>query len=138
MRSAIWACSLVILVASAARAQVPDEPECPSVEDGRLALGHEGRAGIWLALPLADCVERRLRWGRLLLGHARLLEQRIELEREHATQLRHLLELAEHGERLALDRAGGGSGVDWWPLGIGLVVGLLGAGLVALAATVGV
>lgn len=78
--------------------------ECAPEYDGprRVTMDHEGRPGLWLAMPVARCVLEQLQEYPLLLQRVSLLEERLQLRDDQVTRLREVVDLAERGEQEAV------------------------------------
>lgn len=102
------ATAFLLLRPSSCRGQdaLPDvsAPCAPELSENRRAvLDHEGDSGIWFHLEVARCMLGRLKALPLYAQRVSLLEQRLEISDERTTLLKEHIQLAEQGEKRAVD-----------------------------------
>lgn len=136
---------LVALLTFGVNAAGEEAPEDPPRAPRRATIEHAGEVGVWFRADVAREMLADLEELPLLRTRVSLLEERLELRDSQVERLRRVVDLAQEGERIALEglenalaarrEAEEGARVWWRSPTLWLSVGVvLTAGLVALTA----
>jgi hypothetical protein len=107
VRSLSWACSALILLASASAA-AQELPEVDGVcapevtENRRATVEHAGAVGLWFHAEVARCMLGRLQALPLYAERVSLFEERLTLTHERQELTQRQIQLAQEGEERAV------------------------------------